>query len=367
MPDRKTLKDRVLQSDYMHFAKMKTGARYNLATSGVADCRLADIGANLDALELHGPNPYGYPALDEAIAARFGVPAACVVTAAGASFSNHQAMAALVAPGDEVLIEDPAYEMMVSALGYLQADIKRLPRRLSEGYALDPAAVAAHLTPKTRLVVLTNMHNPSSRLETDETLLAIARAADAAGALVLVDEIYRELTFEGDKAATLFHPDGNVVVTSGLTKAYGLSGLRCGWILAPAPLAERMRRLDDLYSARGPFITQQLSLVALGRLPVLRQRAFDLINPNRAAYKEILGDHPALEQVVFDHGTTIFPRLRQGDGEALLHRLQTRFETGVVPGAFFGAPQHFRVGLAGDVAMTREGLLRLAEALKTPL
>ncbi len=362
-----TVTNRVLQSDYMHFAKLKTGARFNLATSGVADCRMADLGARLDELELHGPNPYGYPPLSEAIAARFDVPAACVVTAAGASFANHQAMAALVSPGDEVLIEDPAYELMVAALGYLQADLRRLPRRLSQGYALDVDEVRRLLTSRTRLVVLTNMHNPSSRLEADATLMEIARAAQAVGAIVLVDEIYRELTFQGQGASTLFHPDANVVVTSGLTKAYGLSGLRCGWILAPAPLAERMRRLDDLYAARGPFITQQLSLTALGRLDALRARALAMIDPNRAAYLELLGGHPALEQVVFDQGTTIFPRLRQGDGDALLHRLQTRYETGIVPGAFFGAPQHFRVGLAGDPVMTREGLTRLAEALNTPL
>lgn len=351
----------------MHFAKLKSGARFNLATSGVADCRMSDLGANLEELELHGPNPYGYPALSEAIATRFGIPAACVVTAAGASFANHQAMAALVSPGDEVLIEDPAYELMLAALGYLQADIHRLPRRLSQGYALDPEEVRRRLTPRTRLVVLTNMHNPSSKLEADDTLLEIARAADQVGAIVLVDEIYRELTFQGAAASTLFRPDGNIVVTSGLTKAYGLSGLRCGWILAPEPVAEQMRRLDDLYAARGPFVTQQLSLTALGRLEALRARALAMIEPNRAAYRQLIGNHPALEQVVFDQGTTIFPRLRHGDGDALLHRLQSRYETSIVPGAFFGAPQHFRVGLAGDAAMTREGLARLAEALDAPL
>ncbi len=358
---------RVLQSNYMHFAKLRSGARYNLASSGVADCSLADIGASFEDFELHGPNFYGYPALDEAIAARFGVSAENVVTAAGASFANHLAMAALVAPGDEVLIEEPTYELMVSALGYLQANIRRVPRRLEDKFGLDPDRVRACITPRTRLIVLTNLHNPSSCLDPDPVLDEIAAAADRVGALVLVDEVYRELIPENGRVTTLFRPEGNIVVTSSLTKAYGLSGLRCGWVLAPAPLAESMRRLDDLYAARGPFITQKLSLIALGRLASLRARAEAMLTPNRAAYREILGNHPALEQVIFDQGTTVFPRLREGDGEALLRRLQNRFETSVVPGRYFGLDRHFRVGLGGATDTTRKGLERLAEALETPL
>jgi len=351
----------------MHFAKLYSAAKYNLATSGVLDCSLSDIGAKFEDFELHGPNPYGYPALDEAIAARFCIGPEHVLTAAGASFANHQAMATLVAPGDEVIIEDPTYELMASALGYLQADLKRVPRRLEDGFSLDPERLKELITHRTRLVVLTNFHNPSSRFDPDSVIAEIAAAAERVGAYVLVDEVYRELIADHGAVATSFRPDGNIVVTSSLTKAYGLSGLRCGWILAPAPLAERMRRLDDLYAARGPFLTQKLGLIALGCLDALRARAHAMITPNRAAYRALLGNHPALEQAIFDQGTTIFPRLREGNGEALLARLQGKFETSVVPGRYFGLPRHFRVGLAGDATMTAQGLERLAEALSTPL
>ena len=81
---------RVMQSDYMRFAKLETAAKYNLATSGVADCSLADLGVAMADLELHGPNAYGYPPLIEAIAARFSASSeSCVVTAGGCSFANH--------------------------------------------------------------------------------------------------------------------------------------------------------------------------------------------------------------------------------------------------------------------------------------
>jgi hypothetical protein len=351
----------------MHFAKTKSHSPYNIATSGVMDCTLADLRLTMDDLALHGPNSYGYLPLTEKLGARFGIGAECVVEAGGASFANHLAMAALVAPGDEVLIEDPTYELMVATLRYLQADLKLLPRRLEDNWALDVAAVKAAITPKTRLVVLTNLHNPSGEFTDDATLHAIAQACAEVGAVLLVDEVYRELMFRDEVAKTAFSPDGNIVITSSLTKAYGLSGLRAGWILAPAALAERMRRLNDLFAVLPPHVSERMSAVALDRLPELRRRAYGLIETNRAAYVELLGAHPALEQTISEHGTTVFPRLKQGDGDALFARLTTEYETSIVPGRYFGMPQHFRVGLAGDVAMTRVGLERLAEALLKPL
>jgi len=355
--------ERTLQSDYMRFAKLETGARYNLASSGVADCALSDLGATMADLELHGPNAYGYAPLTHAIADRFGVDPACVVTAAGCSFANHLALAALVSPGDEVLVEDPTYELLVSTLGYLQADISRFPRRPEEAWRLDVAAIGAALTPTTRLVVLTNLHNPTSAPADEATILAIAETAARIGANVLVDEVYLELTFRDGRARTAFREGANIVVTSSLTKAYGLSGLRCGWILAPPPLAERMRRLNDLYAVAPPHVAERLSVVAFERLGDLRARANAMIDQNRTAYRDILGDHPGLDQVVFDQGTTVFPRPRHGGADALVEVLMARFETSVVPGRFFGRPDHIRVGLGGEPAMTRAGLERLGRAL----
>jgi len=356
---------RVLQSDYMRFAKQDTAARFGLASSGVADCTLAELGASLDDLALHGPNSYGYAPLVAKIAGRFGMDPTYVVTAGGASFANHLALAAIVSPGDEVLIEDPTYELLLSTLGYLQADLRRFSRRPENAWRLDPDEVAAQLTPRTRLVVLTNLHNPTGALASEAEVAAVARAADRVGALVVVDEVYLELMFRSGEARTAFRPDGNVVITSSLTKAYGLSGLRCGWILAPAELAQRIRRLNDLYASLPPHLAERLSVVAFDRLPALRARANALIEANRAAYREILGGHRALDQTVFDQGTTVFPRLVAGDADGFFARLMADYETSVVPGRFFGRPDHIRIGLGGDPAMTRGGLERIKAALES--
>jgi hypothetical protein len=361
---RAAMSARVLQSDYMHFAKYGADARFNLATSGVAGAALADLGLTMDDLALHGVNAGGYRPLMERVAARFGIDPACVVMpGGGCSFANHLALAALVSPGDVALVETPTYELLTSLLGYLQARIRTFERRPDEAWRLDPDRIAAAITPATRIVVLTNLHNPSSALDDDAAIATIAAAADRVGATVFVDEVYRELTFEDGRATTSFQPDGNIVVTSSLTKAYGVSGLRCGWILAPAPLAERMRRLNDLFGVHPPHVAERMSVVAFDRLPQLRVRASAIFEANRAAYRELLGGHPRLEQTIFEHAATVFPRLVGTDGDAFFERLTSDHETSVVPGHFFGLPAHIRIGLGADPAMTREGLARIAAAL----
>jgi aspartate/methionine/tyrosine aminotransferase len=356
--------DRVMQSDYMHFAKYGADARYNLATSGVAGCDLADLGVTLDDLALHGVNTGGYRPLMERVAARFGVDVGCVVMpGGGCSFANHLALAAILSPGDEALIETPTYELLASLLGYLQARVRSFERRPGEAWRLDPERIIAAITPATRVVVLTNLHNPSSAKADDAAVDAVAAAAERVGAMVFVDEVYRELTFAPGRAETAFREDGNLVVTSSLTKAYGVSGLRCGWILAPAPLAGRMRRLNDLFGVHPPHVSERMSVVAFDRLPRLKARADAIVAANRAAYHAILAGHPKLEQSIFAHGATVFPRLVESDGDAFFRRLTADFETSVVPGRFFGMPDHIRIGLGADPVMTAEGLARVAAAL----
>src|ERR1051326_6117680 len=151
-------------SEYMHWAKTQRKARYNLATSGVGAFPLRDLPYDLTRLEIHGDNSYGYGPLKQAIAAHADVDPECVVTAAGTSFANYLAMASLLEAGDEVLIEHPAYTLLVDTALYVTGNVKRFARREETGYALEAAEVRKALSPKTRLIVVTNLHNPSSAL-----------------------------------------------------------------------------------------------------------------------------------------------------------------------------------------------------------
>jgi len=346
----------------MHFSKLRSRAAYNLATSGVRDCSIVDLNFRLDDLDIHGPTVYGYAPLLEAIAKMKGVKPESVVHAAGTSMANHLAMSALFAPGDEVLIEEPTYGLILDTALYLGAKVRRFQRRAEDNYALNPEEVAREITPETRLVVLTNMHNPSSALAGEAALRAVGELALDAGARVLVDEVYLECLHHPPVPSSV-HLGEHFVTTSSLTKGYGLSGLRCGWILAEPELAERMWRLNDLFAATPVHIAEILSAQAIEQIPALAKRAESLIEPNRAALIETLGEHPALDLAIPEVGTTAFPRLRRGEVVPFCEFLRERYQTSVVPGVYFERPQHFRIGLAGDVEMTREGLIRLALAL----
>jgi aspartate/methionine/tyrosine aminotransferase len=349
----------VMGSSYMHWAKTRSVAKYNLATSGLGNVKLKELRVSLDDLDLT-EGGYGYQPLIQSIATRYRVAPEEVVTAVGTTFANHLAMAALIKPGDEILFEHPAYEPMLALARYLGADVKRFSRRFED--AFQPEDLDRLVTPKTRLIVITNLHNPSGVLIDDATMKRIGEIARRVGARVLVDEVYMETLFEA-QPRTSFHLGEEFVVTSSLTKAFGLSGLRCGWILAQRELAKRMWLLNDLFAATAVHAGERLSVVAMQQLEGIGERAKQLLDRNRQILNDFLDTRDDLEVVRPEFGTVMFPRVRHGTSEKLCELLREKYETSVVPGIFFEMPAHFRIGIAGNADLLSEGLTRLGLAL----
>ncbi|HJS23525.1 MAG TPA: aminotransferase class I/II-fold pyridoxal phosphate-dependent enzyme, partial [Pyrinomonadaceae bacterium] len=218
------------------------------------------------------------------------------------------------------------------------------------------------VSPKTRLIALTNLHNPSGVLIEDSTLKHLGEIARRVDARVLVDEVYMETLFE-ESPRTSFHLGNEFVVTSSLTKAFGLSGLRCGWIFAEPELAKRMWLLNDLFASTPVHAGERLSVVAMQQLAEIGARAQRLLDRNRKLLNEFLDTREDLEVVRPQFGTVMFPRVRHGTSEQLCRLLREKYDTSIVPGSFFEMPAHFRVGITGDTEMLEEGLRRLAQAL----
>src|SRR6478735_7045712 len=176
---------RYKHSDYMHWSKTQSRALFNLATSGVAPFPFRELPIDLNELEINGDNSnsYGYAPLQQAIAAHHGVDSDCVVESAGTSMANHLAMAAIIDSGDEVLIEHPAYGPILDIAQYLGANVKRFRRVEENGWAIDPHEVRRCITPKTRLIVITNLHNPTSAFTPEPVLHELADLARSVGAL----------------------------------------------------------------------------------------------------------------------------------------------------------------------------------------
>ena len=349
-------------SPYIEWAKLHSSSAFNLATSGIKELSLRELGATLDDVELSGTSRYGDEPLLERVAAKVGVSQAQVVLAPGTSMANHLAMAALLAPGDDVLIERPTYEPLVATAAYLGARVLRFDRRPEDGFRVDVDAVRRALTPRTRLVVLANLHNPSSAATDQPTLRALGDAAERVGARVLVDEVYLDAVFDQTPPSCV-HLGPAFVATSSLTKVYGLSGLRCGWIACEPQLAHRIWRLNDLFGVVPARPAEQLSVVAFERLPWILARAQALLTVNHAVLDRFLASRNDLETLPTRFGTTICPAPRHGDADRLCAILRERYDTTVVPGRFFELPRHVRIGIGGDTGPLAQGLEHLGAAL----
>ena len=352
----------AIASDYMHWAKTCSHARFNLATSGLANLKLEELRVSLSDLELTGEAGYGYQPLIRLLADRYRVEADSVVTAAGTSFANHLAMAALIKPGDEVLLESPAYEPLLALARYLGAEVKRFQRRFEDGFKVSAAEIERHLSSNTRLIVLTNFHNPSGVLTDDDTLKEVGEMARKRHARILLDEVYLQMLF-AEPPRSAFHLGNQFIVTSSLTKAFGLSGLRCGWILAEPELAARMWLLNDLFAATAVHAAERLSVVALEQLAGIARKAQQRLENNRKLLNQFLDDRNDLEAIRPPFGSIMFPRVKQETSQRLCDLLRDKYETSVVPGSFFEMPAHFRVGLGGDSEILTQGLERLGKAL----
>ncbi|MGD0736109.1 MAG: aminotransferase class I/II-fold pyridoxal phosphate-dependent enzyme [Terracidiphilus sp.] len=357
-----TTASRATESVYLGWARLTPREKYNLASSGIMGYPLSELPINLQALEINGPDVYGYKPLVQRLAQKCGVTPDCVVTANGTTMANHLAMAALLSPGDDALIERPAYGPMLEVASYLGANILRIDRRAENNFQIDPDELAQKITPKTKLIALTNLHNPSGALINEQTLIRIGEIAATVGAHVLIDEVYLDMVYD-QPVRSCVHLGSQFVSTNSLTKAYGLSGLRCGWILAEPSLAKRMWRLNDLFGATPVHPGELLSVIALDNLAKIDARARAILATNRQALDAFFKNRTDLAGFRSPWGTVAFPRLTHGSVNEFIDFLRTGYETSVVPGEFFEMPDHFRIGIGGDPAMTAEALNRLAHAL----
>ena len=335
---------------------------FDLAISNILGCSIEDLPGARDAVSLAGRNDNGYGPLLEAIAARYGVSPGQVTTGQGASGANFLVFAALLGPGDDVLVERPGYDPLLGAPRLLGANTVRFDRRFDEDFAVIPDRVRDALTPRTKLIVLTTPHNPTGAMIDDRVLDEVGAIARQHGAYVLVDEVYLDVSGEALLPAAR---RGDVFIsTTSLTKSYGLAGLRCGWVLSSPEVAERVRRARDVVDGTGSIVAERLAVIAFDHLDELIARAKGILARNAPIVRAFVRGRAELEWVEPRGGTVGFPRLRDvADTRVFAERLLNERQTAVVPGHFFGAPGHFRVGFSGPADTLEPGLRAIGTAL----
>lgn len=356
------------RAPYMEWAKTRPAATFDLAGSNILPCSIGDIPGASDALALSGKNDEGYAPLVEAIASRYGVKPEQVTTAQGASGANFLACAALLEPRDEVLVETPGYDPLLGAPRLVGALVNRFERDFADGFALDPDRIRRAMTSRTRLIVITSPHNPSGVIAERAAIEEVGWMAHANDAHVLVDEVYLDVSAASARGRV--KPDhtcaglgSTFICTNSLTKSYGLSGLRCGWIISSPEVADRIRRARDVVDGTGSIVTERLAVQAFAHLDRLLKRSTELLETNGAIIRGFLRSRTELDWIAAG-GTIVFPRLRGvADSSAFAERLLFERDTAIVPGRFFQAPEHVRIGFGGATDTLRGGLEAIAAAL----
>ncbi len=348
--------------EYIEWFKTKSKVEIDLCSSSVPQLTRKELRIDWDELEITGENFYGYVPLLKAIGKRYGVEEENVVSTIGTSHALFVVCAALVESGDVVLVEDPVYEPLLAVTGAFDAQVMRLPRRFEQGYGFSLEEFESLLTPRTKFVLLTNLHNPSGVLLSRSFLEQMAHLAGAKNIHIVVDEIYLEFL---EDEPTAFDLSDNVIIISSLTKVFGLGHLRCGWVLAQPELAKKMRRIIDYINVEGTYIGERIAHQMFNHLDHIKKKNKETVEKNKAMVKDMIHQEQSLKWVEPADGVVCFPRIESGlTGDELAVRLRARYDTAVVPGRFFERPQHFRLGFGGDSRVLAKGLENIRKVLR---
>lgn len=349
---------------------------FNLSESGVRPLtsrELIEDAAGLDGL-LDQPLVYsqsnGTIELRAAIAALYpGAGLDHVEVTNGGSEANFITTFRLIEPGDEVVMLVPNYMQtwgLARAFGATVREWRFIEDRAAGRWRVDLPALEALVNAKTRMIVICNPNNPTGARLTAADLDAVARIADRHGAWILSDEVYRGAELDGQETASMWGRSDRAIITSGLSKAYGLPGLRIGWIVAPPPLVAAFWSYHDYVTIAPGALSDRLARVALApaRRTRLLERTRGILRTNLPLIEDWLRDAGGFEWIAPEAGAIVYLRYQHPiNSTTLVTRLREEKGVLIVPGDHFGMDGYLRLGFGEPPAYNRAGLERLRELL----
>lgn len=366
--------------EYMAWAKtVPVGARFDLTASGVPDAlgeprsgmpaftapEAWHEGLDLASLTRREVAIAAQRELTDAVARRYELDASCVAVTLAASTAILHALIALVRSGDHVVVERPTYEALRRAPEILGATVSRLERRFDEDWAVVPERLAQLLTPRTRAVILTNLHNPSGVAIDAKAMKQIADLAARVGAMVLVDEVYLDYCEGEGRPLPAACIAKNGVSWSSTTKAFGFSAIRAGWVVTPDPdVAKAIRAATDYLHVTPPVATARLGARVLECADELVQRSSSIAAEGRAVIERWLDVESRVQWVPPAAGITCFLKLPSFMSDATLSdHLRQRYDTQVVPGSMFEQPGFVRVSFGLAPVLLEQALASFSATL----
>jgi aspartate/methionine/tyrosine aminotransferase len=344
--------------------------RYNLSESSIRDRSIAELGLTVSNLTLLYGEHRGSVRLRELVVAdQAEVNAGDVLITGGAATALFIVSTALLSTSDHLVVVRPNYATNLETPRAIGCSVSCIDLRFEADFRLDFAELAAAITPQTRLVSVTCPHNPSGVMFTAEELSRLVALTQAKGCFLLVDETYRDLSYDGPLplAASLGQ---HVISVSSLSKAYGIPGIRIGWLITRDPkLQEVFLAAKEQISICGSVVDEWIAEQVLARRGEFLDPTLAEMRRRRQLVSDWIGQEPLLEWVPPQGGVVCFPRMSAdppGGTAAFCRRLLENHGTYVGPGHWFEmSDSFFRLGYGWPTREELEaGLGAISQALR---
>ena len=350
---------------------------FNFAESGVHPVMLKELlnFANVDfeqfiEIPLNYPEVNGDVQLRERVAALYeGASPNNVLVTVGASEANYILANTLLESGDEIAVMRPTYMQLSGAAANLGANIRPFSLDGTKDWALDLDELKDAVTPKTKVIAVVNPNNPTGKILSDIEMNAIITIAEKVGAWLITDEVYSGSERDIDQPATSFFGKyDKVIVVNGLSKAYGLPGLRIGWVVAPTFTTKELWKRHEFTTISSSMLGNRLGEMALR--PNVRKklltRAQKLAGEGFATLQYFLDEHPDVFSVVPPMASALsFVRYKLPiNSTELIHKIRKEKSVLIVPGNCFDLDHHLRISSALPEEYLKEGLGRMNEVVR---
>ncbi len=300
-----------------------------------------------------------------------------IVVSSGAKHSLFQIFQALVNPGDHVLLPTPAWVSYPDQILLNGGEVIGVPCYPANGFRLQPEALLASITPRSRVLVLNSPNNPSGAIIPKEDLLRIAEIVKKHNLIVISDEIYEKIVFDGRETASIASLDPELrdrtVIVNGVSKTYAMTGWRIGYAAGPAPIIEAVETIQSQTASNPTSIAQKAAVVAIKSAETYFTPMLAEYTRRRQMLMESLNAIDGIRMSPPDGAFYAFPDVsgllgkRFGDLEIrtvtdLSEFFLAHARVALVPGSAFGSDHHMRMSFATSPENLAEGVRRLKEA-----
>jgi aspartate/methionine/tyrosine aminotransferase len=329
---------------------------FNLSESGVHPMLLSELLAEREdgveeilATDLNYPHVNGIPELREKIAALYpGAGPENVLVTVGAIEANFLSVTTVASPGDRAAVMMPNYMQIWGVAKNRGLDVSTFDLLEGDGWALDVDGLEAAVGADTRLIAVCNPNNPTGRVLTSGEMGAVARCAERSGAWILADEVYAGAErLGGDTTPTFWGRHDKVLAVGSLSKAYGMPGLRLGWVVAPEETVAEIWARHEYVTLAATMLSNKLAAIALSPevRPKVLERTRGYIRRGFPVLESWMAEHPGLFSVHSPDAAAIaFIRYNLDiNSTELVDRLRREKSVLVVPGDHFGHDGYLRI------------------------